>query len=576
MRLINVETMQLEEFWDDQTPPYAILSHTWEEEEVSYQDFLNPAVASQKRGYGKIVGACNQAKKDKLRFVWVDTNCIDKASSAELSEAINSMFNWYEKAAVCYAYLSDVSDPSYYGAPYLYDNNFVRAFSSSRWFTRGWTLQELLAPATIKFFSDSWTFLSDRKSLLPWISTTTGISTKHLHGRESLNLASVACKMSWLARRKTSRREDMAYCILGLFDINMPLLYGEGNKAFVRLQEEILKSSNDHTLFSWSWNKNVPSYWTSLLAPSPDTFASAGNFIPRRNLSEPIPYQMTNYGLSITLPYVACWKSGFLMLNVRLPTDKIGIGEEHAIAIPVRPCNTNPGLFERIAFPRSPVLFDRQAWSVTKHVVVQSRSEVPGAVRSYETMTNSTLSKYTHGFILTIPETVFLLNPTDPRYEYWKTKPTNRLLQDISSHLVVETLPRGHCFFDSSTSVFWMSMKETENQGCAVMKISADGTQGVVLVFKTESIFREGNNRSPTTEPVSARCMVLPEGLWERSTSDGTFHRLYSDMEDPESSHIPALVSPLGVGTLTTEWGAEVHSVILLYKKGQNRYWGGS
>jgi hypothetical protein len=133
MRLINTKTFALSEFFSDRIPEYAILSHTWGEEEVIFQDWNNPRWAKKKKGFAKIDGACNQARADRLEWIWVDTNCIDKTSSAELTEAINSMFAWYARSAVCYAYLSDVSAADGKRG----DHTEIRA---SRWFSRGWTL----------------------------------------------------------------------------------------------------------------------------------------------------------------------------------------------------------------------------------------------------------------------------------------------------------------------------------------------------------------------------------------------------------------------------------------------------
>jgi hypothetical protein len=156
------------------------------------------------------------------------------------------MFRWYERAEVCYAYLSDVS-----GDANLQED--VSEFVESRWFTRGWTLQELVAPKSVLFYSKrdkGWHFLGTKEELCDQISTITGIDTDTLYGA-GLELASVARKMSWASHRETTRIEDTAYCLLGIFDVNMPLLYGEGQKAFLRLQEEILRASSDYSLFAW-------------------------------------------------------------------------------------------------------------------------------------------------------------------------------------------------------------------------------------------------------------------------------------------------------------------------------------
>ncbi|KAJ2897138.1 uncharacterized protein MKZ38_004956 [Zalerion maritima] len=231
MRLINVDTLELELFFGDNTPPYAILSHTWEAGEVTFQDWQNPQESSRQAGCAKIKGACEQTREYGLSYLWVDTNCIDKTSSAELSEAINSMFGWYKEAKICFAYLVDIEG----------DEDFGR----SRWFTRGWTLQELLAPTQIFFFNRDWRVIGTRDNLSQLISIITRIRPEYLRGDGSFFNATVATRMSWMANRTATRQEDMAYCLLGIFDINMPLLYGEGEKAFVRLQEEIVKISAD-------------------------------------------------------------------------------------------------------------------------------------------------------------------------------------------------------------------------------------------------------------------------------------------------------------------------------------------
>lgn len=309
MRLINARSLALEQFFGDATPKYAILSHTWDEGELSYQDWQERRNEASKRdGYFKIVAACQQALKHGLNYAWVDTVCIDKTSSAELSEAINSMFAWYRDAVFCYAYLSDVE--------YTGGELDVDGFCNSRWFTRGWTLQELLAPSWLIFFSKEWVMLGRKSSsrLLKPISEVTGVDIEYLAGASNLGDASVAKRMYWLSRRRTTRVEDLAYCVLGIFGINMPLIYGEGMRAFVRLQEEIIKVSRDHTIFCWNWTDRVPPRWTGLLAPSPETFSDSKDYYPWEAGS---PYAMTNAGLSIRLGVVKSWSSLFIILNAR-------------------------------------------------------------------------------------------------------------------------------------------------------------------------------------------------------------------------------------------------------------------
>ncbi|KAF1992769.1 hypothetical protein P154DRAFT_417858, partial [Amniculicola lignicola CBS 123094] len=161
--------------------------------------------------------------------------CIDKTSGAELTEAINLMFNYYKCAKVCFVYFADVSSPGY------------DQIGASRWFTRGWTLQELLAPPTIVYLDALWNLIPVPVAL---IADITGIPVSILQGG-NIDDVSIACRMSWALSRKTSRIEDLAYCLLGIFDINMPLLYGEGMKAFTRLQEHIVQKSIDETIFLW-------------------------------------------------------------------------------------------------------------------------------------------------------------------------------------------------------------------------------------------------------------------------------------------------------------------------------------
>ncbi|RYO92904.1 hypothetical protein DL766_003912 [Monosporascus sp. MC13-8B] len=249
--------MEFLEASDRRAVKYAIVSHTWEDgQEVSFQEWNTyitknrgwEAVA-QKSGFKKIEGACLKAKEYKLEYVWVDTNCIDKSSSAELSEAINPMFAWYASSALCFVYLSDVA----------YHNDIDRSMlEGSRWFTRGWTLQELLAPNTVDFYSREWLVIGTKHSLVHIIADVTSVGKDYLTGEKSLHSASVATRMSWAATRQTTREEDKAYSLLGIFDINMPLLYGEGEKAFLRLQEEIIKVSTDHPVSSLLSKLRVP------------------------------------------------------------------------------------------------------------------------------------------------------------------------------------------------------------------------------------------------------------------------------------------------------------------------------
>jgi hypothetical protein len=221
-------------------PPYAILSHTWGDDEFLFEDLVNGTGAS-KAGYKKIVFCGEQADRDSLQYFWVDTCCIDKWKISELSHAINSMFRWYKNAAKCYAILSDVSAPT--TEAQLHQETWEESFRKSRWFTRGWTLQELLAPALLEFFSLEGQRIGDKASLMQQICEITHIPVTALRG-DSLDEFSVRERMAWMAGRQTKEEEDMAYSLIGLLSVSMAFRYGEGKeRALNRLQEEVEKGS---------------------------------------------------------------------------------------------------------------------------------------------------------------------------------------------------------------------------------------------------------------------------------------------------------------------------------------------
>ncbi|KAK3986044.1 conidial yellow pigment biosynthesis polyketide synthase [Cladorrhinum sp. PSN332] len=331
MWLLDVNTLDLCEFHGDRTPPYAILSHVWGLEEVTFQDLKSPKgrkAARKTLGFSKVERCCRQAKRDGYSWAWVDSCCINKSSSAELSEAINSMFHWYERSARCYVFLDDL-----FGDPNDNDDYSWR-LRGSRWFMRGWTLQELLAPQHVVFFDHFWfPFGHIRKlngmadsqdgrllDLTRQVSAITRIPTKYLQGTAALSQACVAQRMYWASRRQTTRAEDRAYCLLGLFDISMPILYGEGaSKAFARLQSEIMKENPDQTILAW-YRTDITSY--RLLAESPGDFDNSEHVEQlRREASGSAAWSsffMTNLGLSIKLPVTTTlnadqWSPGTLV-----------------------------------------------------------------------------------------------------------------------------------------------------------------------------------------------------------------------------------------------------------------------
>jgi hypothetical protein len=228
--------LKLTSFNADEPPSYAILSHTWTEgQEVTYGELV-AGTGKEKAGYAKICFCVERAAEDDIHYSWVDTCCIDKSTSDEISTAINSMFRWYQRASKCYVYLSDVQVPDE-----VVDVRWKEAFRRSRWFTRGWTLQELLAPATVEFFSDEGKGLGSRISLEQEIHKITKLPIGALRGHH-LSEFSIDERMSWAENRKTTVKEDKAYCLLGIFGVFMPLIYGEGEAhASLRLKEEVQK-----------------------------------------------------------------------------------------------------------------------------------------------------------------------------------------------------------------------------------------------------------------------------------------------------------------------------------------------
>ena len=263
------------EFRDDEATKYAILSHRWiDPTEVDYEEMVDLArMGTEERdeiryrqGYKKIVDTCVHAKQDGYEWVWIDTCCIDKRSSAELSEAINSMYRWYANAKICYAYLHDVDGPSF---PTEEDKEkYHKSNGWPEWFSRGWTLQEMIAPQNLQFFNKHWKLIGDKK-MHAWTLETITRVPKHIlaDGLEG-NRPCVSQIISWAANRTTTRVEDIAYSLMGLLDVNMPMLYGEGKKAFHRLQLEIIRSSNDQSIFAWGSSVRIG----SILADDPSVF----------------------------------------------------------------------------------------------------------------------------------------------------------------------------------------------------------------------------------------------------------------------------------------------------------------
>lgn len=372
LRLLKTwtEEPELEVFHGTSQPDFAILSHRWlAGEEVSLAE-LPTAAARSKLGWNKIMQCRRLAHSEGFKYVWIDTCCIDKSSSAELTEALNSMFRWYKTASRCYAYLSDVHDelitteatmpdlespnaaddlitlvgdapqllqqrssqvfasspataslcddleqdlvqssvPKSRTSTMLYSSEishraasqsaillglpFWTSFCTSSWFTRGWTLQEMLAPSDLVFYNAAWNRIGGFNDVIDTntrigdcVSAVTGIDRQLLFRQRTLNSYGIAQKMSWAAARHTERIEDEAYSLIGIFDVSLPIIYGEGRRAFQRLQEELLSKTTDATIFAWDRQEqgSPGGDWrqvADLLAESPKAFAKSSLFVP--------------------------------------------------------------------------------------------------------------------------------------------------------------------------------------------------------------------------------------------------------------------------------------------------------
>lgn len=362
MRLLHVQTFALHTYYGDDIPPYAIMSHTWlrENEEVTFASISSPSnsVPSSWRdipGAQKIIYMCKQAANDGLDYAWIDTCCIDKTNSVELSEAINSMFRWYQRSKICYAYLVDV------------DKELGDLMEHSRWWDRAWTLQELVAPAVVQFYDQHWHCLGSKADLTSLISLRSGIDRDTLEQPDTMYVKSIAHRMSWAAHRKATRLEDQAYSLLGIFDVNLSMQYGEGSTAFRRLQEKILSKTNDQTLFAWGLapctieqilsdlrtskdfftlpktdlstgaqddNDDLPWHAEGIFADAPARFSNCGNLMFYTRHAFVSHIAELNGALKLELPLAN------LSRSLKASIDQIRSHREHRICIGLLPCGS--------------------------------------------------------------------------------------------------------------------------------------------------------------------------------------------------------------------------------------------
>ncbi|KAM0297353.1 hypothetical protein HYE67_003075 [Fusarium culmorum] len=303
MRCMNTTTFELHTSTqiDFKQQGYGILSHRWGSNEILFSQisqFAHELRQTRNRHVlpqlDKILGACITARQQGLQWMWIDNCCINKSDNSELSESINSMFKWYSDAVVCLTYLSDVR---YAGGSPVFQS--YETGETSKWFSRGWTLQELLAPSNLLFYDTDWKYLGSKIDLAKPIEDVTGIAAQYLTKENDFRTACIAAKMSWAARREATKEEDMAYCLFGIFNLHLPVQYGEGKAAFIRLQDALI-AKNDESLFAWKMplggpgssleiipDNTVdlgPDEW-GLLAPSPKWYEHCGKMTTQHKKS---------------------------------------------------------------------------------------------------------------------------------------------------------------------------------------------------------------------------------------------------------------------------------------------------
>jgi tetratricopeptide (TPR) repeat protein len=233
-------------------PPYAILSHRWGDTEILLEDIGSGIYKEKKDGYRKLQFCAEQAAQDKLHYFWIDTCCIDRWNLHERSRSINSMFLWYKNATRCYVFLSDVSVLTATETPHR--SQWEASFRASAWFGRGWTLQELIAPVSVEFFSCEGRQIGDKVSLEQVVHEITNIPLAALRNCP-LDQFTTFERARWGDNRETTEDEDIVYCLLGVLDVAMPTSYGEGREsASRRLQAEVEAANSAPCIIPFSKN----------------------------------------------------------------------------------------------------------------------------------------------------------------------------------------------------------------------------------------------------------------------------------------------------------------------------------
>ncbi|KAI6021289.1 heterokaryon incompatibility protein-domain-containing protein [Pisolithus marmoratus] len=372
IRWVESQTTIFEEVLDDSPPQYAILSHCWENEVDYYEmtglmrmDEHYRNEIKQRAGYKKIIQSCKQAQLDKYRWIWIDTCCIDKHNNSELTEAINSMYRWYSKSQKCYAYLYDVEDSIF---PHQQDfSRFDKANGWPVWFSRGWTLQELIAPKQLEFFNRDWDLIGNKESLAETLEKITRIPIAVLRDKQTPRDFCVAQIMSWAADRKTTKAEDRAYSLLGLFAVNMHMTYGEGKKnAFLRLQRQIMGRYSDHSIFAWN-PKGQFGQLDGSLASDPSYFRDCHG-IERVNTEEFVNEVLGHRPVPDLAPLANLDDSSCLGVQIRLPVIAHQSDSESVLIRVIFACRDYYGNLITVDFKSFQSSFYRIPVAITRHV----------------------------------------------------------------------------------------------------------------------------------------------------------------------------------------------------------------
>lgn len=325
---------------------YAIFSHRWSlDGESTFQTVMEKGLDVDSPGSEKLERFCRTAATLGCKLAWADTCCIDKTSSAELDEAIRSMFKWYRNAAVCIVLLAKATRQD--------------SIRSDPWFTRGWTLQELLAPAKIKFYGADWlplsTFLNDKENaeIMQIISDITGIDRRNLR-YFSPGLLNVREKMLWASGRTTTRVEDVAYSLLGIFDISMPIAYGEGKRAFRRLMEMIVHDCREWQIFAWA---GPHSPYATSFPESPSGYRALTGTTAALMLSPSRLVHRPAWDLRVGYPFYAMTKKG-LELEVLLVEMMLHIHREQIEGATYERLTLSPGSENKRFFENIQVVCD--------------------------------------------------------------------------------------------------------------------------------------------------------------------------------------------------------------------------